>query len=216
MRASFLLLTLLYSIALMLLSNVQAATKEGWELSLGLGASYSLDQDITLQLKDQPDITLNGNRESKPFSSPLYYGARVSYWWDDQAIELEGIHHKVYVDDALPTQVEKFEVTDGYNLFYTNYAVNWRGSLILRAGIGGVIAHPDVIIEGDRTFGGYQFAGLSGQVGVEKEFSLTKHWLLSLEGKVSISEADININQGSADVPDTAFHLLGHLKYHFD
>lgn len=196
-------------------TTINISAKEGWELSAALGMSYSLDQTITVKQNNQPDLLVDGQRESKPFSAPFYYALRVGFWWEDQAIELEGIHHKIYVEDNLPPTLEKFEITDGYNLLYLNYAYAWQESLIFRAGIGSVIAHPDIIIAGERTLGGYQFSGLTGQVAIEKEFALTSHWLLSLEGKLSYSQADIDINNGSIDAPDTAFHLIGHIKYNF-
>ncbi|MGF1787239.1 hypothetical protein L4D00_15700 [Photobacterium swingsii] len=201
--------------ALLGCTTIDISAKEGWELSAALGMSYSLAQTITVKQNNQPDLLVDGQRESKPFSAPFYYALRVGFWWEDQAIELEGIHHKIYVEDNLPPPLEKFEITDGYNLLYLNYAYAWQESLIFRAGIGSVIAHPDIIIAGERTLGGYQFSGLTGQVAIEKEFALTSHWLLSLEGKLSYSQADIDINNGSIDAPDTAFHLIGHIKYNF-
>lgn len=201
--------------ALLSCTIVDINAKEGWELSAALGMSYSLDQTITVTQNNRPDLLVDGQRESKPFSSPFYYALRVGFWWENQAIELEGIHHKIYVEENLPDPLEKFEITDGYNLLYLNYAYAWQDSIIFRAGIGSVIAHPDIIIAGERTLGGYQFAGLTGQVAIEKELALTSHWLIALEGKLSYSQANIDISNGSIDAPDTALHLIGHIKYNF-
>ena len=53
------------------------------------------------------------------------------------------------------------------------------------------------------------------QASLEKEFRLNKNWLLSLEGKVSHANADIEIAGGSVEVPNTTVHLLGGVKYDF-
>ncbi|EJG0766532.1 hypothetical protein C4G84_RS22310 [Vibrio parahaemolyticus O5:K30] len=205
-------------------SFTQAASasqfNEGWEFSLGLGGAYSASEDITIKRDNASDIDLGDVEfENKPFQAPLYYTIRGGKWslndgWaDSTAFEMELIHHKIYAKGSdLSQGVSKFEVTDGYNLLYVNYAVK-KDHWIARAGIGAAIPHPDVIIDGERTHGGYQLAGITGQLSLEREFELNETFALGIESKVTYSYADIDIDGGSVEVPNTAIHLVANLKY---
>jgi hypothetical protein len=214
------------------------SAKEGWEVSFHTGTSISRDETLNIY-HDLGDITIRDAKlNTKPFTTPYYYGLRVGKWDGDTAWEFEHIHQKVYVDSAdLPPQIENFEITDGYNLFYLNHAWNLEEyGIIARAGLGLVVAHPDITAYGTRyhrvgggavplvwqTDSGYQWAGTSIQAAVEKEFQLYESWYLSLEGKATHSSADIDIknpsdNQkvGSVYLPNTALHFQIGITYHF-
>lgn len=211
-------------------ANTQAALKDGWELSFYLGTSFSRNETLTIKQDGYPDITLNDVEfATRPFDSPPYYGIRLGKWRDGHAWEVEHIHQKIYVDE-LPAEVQHFEITDGYNLFLFNSA--WqlkKHGLVTRLGIGPVIAHPQITVRGLSNHqsgggaiptvwnpdSGYQWAGAAAQIALEKEYSVNKHWLLSIEGKLSHAYADIDIAGGSVSVPNTAVHLVGGVKYDF-
>jgi len=214
------------------IANTQAEPKEGWELAFFLGTSFSKNETLTIKQDGYPDITLNDAEfATKPFDSPPYYGIRLGRWNDVHGWEIEHIHQKIYVDD-LPAEVQHFEITDGYNLFLFNSA--WqlgKYGVITRLGIGPVVAHPQITVRGMTNHksgggaipmiwdseSGYQWAGAAAQVSLEKEFSISRHWLLSLEGKLTHAHAhaDITIEGGSVAVPNTAIHLVGGIKYDF-
>lgn len=214
-----------------LASAVQAETKSGWELSFFFGTSFSKDEDLTIRQDGQPDILLEDAQFStKPFQAPPYYALRLGRWYDDVAWEIEHIHQKIYVE-TLPSAVQHFEITDGYNLFLLNVA--WRMEslgIIARAGVGPVVAHPQITVRSlsnHKSGGGaiptvwdsdsgYQWTGPALQLAIEKELPLTEHWIFSLEGKLSHAEADITIARGSVVVPNTALHLLFGMKYSFE
>lgn len=211
------------------ITDTQATPKNGWELAFYLGTSFSKDETLTIKQEGFPDIRFEAEFETKPFDSPPYYGIRLGRWSNGHAWEVEHIHQKIYVDD-LPPDVQHFEITDGYNLFLFNSA--WqlnRYDLITRLGVGPVIAHPQITVRGISNHqsgggaipmiwdsdSGYQWAGAAAQVSLEKEFSISQHWLLSLEGKLSHANADIDIEGGSVTVPNTAIHLVAGIKYDF-
>jgi len=79
---------------------------------------------ITIKQSGYPDIILpHADIKTKAFTVPFYYGLRISRWDNNRAWEFEHIHQKIYIDN-LPSKVEHFDITDGYNLFYLNHAWN--------------------------------------------------------------------------------------------
>ncbi len=211
-------------------AGTNAAPKDGWELAFYLGTSFSKNESLTIKQDGFPDITLeNVEFETRPFDSPPYYGIRLGKWRNGRAWEVEHIHQKIYVDE-LPADVQHFEITDGYNLFLFNRAWQLKKyGLNTRLGIGPVIAHPQITVRNMTNHksgggaipmiwdsdSGYQWAGAGIQAGLEKEFRLNNNWLFSIEGKLSHANADIDIAGGSVNVPNTAVHLVGGVKYDF-
>lgn len=210
--------------------TMQLNAKEGWEVVLNFGTSFSKDETLIIKDSLGTDIVLNNaNLKTKPFTTPFYYGIRVGKWENNAAWEFEHIHQKIYIDD-LPADVQHFEITDGYNLFYFNRAWNLeKYGVIARVGAGFVVAHPQITVRDVETYtqgggaipmiwdtdSGYQWAGLSAQVAVEKEFQIHENWYVSLEGKLTHSSSDIDLKNGSVEVPNTALHLNCGIKYHF-
>ena len=210
--------------------GIKAEPRDGWELAFYLGTSFSKNETLTIKQEGFPDITLKDVEfETRPFDSPPYYGIRLGKWRNGRAWEVEHIHQKIYVDE-LPADVQHFEITDGYNLLLFNRAWQLKKyGLNTRLGIGPVIAHPQITVRkmtNHKSGGGaipmiwdsdsgYQWAGAGVQAGLEKEFRLNNNWLLSIEGKLSHANADIDIAGGSVNVPNTAIHLVGGIKYDF-
>lgn len=199
-------------------SSAAFAKKDGYEFSAGTGSAWSYEEDITIKRDGEKDIDLGlVNFDTNPFKSPLYYDLRVSKWKDNSAWEIELIHHKIYAKkgdlNTSNTEVSKFEITDGYNLLYGNYAQEVSPGNIARFGVGLVIPHPDVIINGERSHGPYQLGGVAFQAGIEHEFPINDSFIFSIEGKMTYSYAKINIDNGSSIVPNTAAHLQFHIKY---
>ncbi len=202
-------------VAIMLLSAPTVSAKQGWEWSVGTGAATNYEQSVTIKMDSGDDINMDSvGFDTKPFSTPPYYTIRGGYWQDESAWEMELVHHKLYAKTSdLDPQVNNFEITDGYNLLYVNRAVQARPNWNARVGLGLVIPHPDVTVNGERSHGGYQLGGGSAQFALEREFALSEQWLLSLEGKVSYSYAQITLDYGEAVVPNTALHLVGQVKF---
>lgn len=216
-------------IILSFLAMPALANDAHWQVALGLGGSINKNETLTIHQDNGTDIRFNANFNSKPFTNPLYYGLRVSRHKDGQAWEFEHLHQKLYVDN-LPSEVQHFEITDGYNLFYINRSLTLpKHGIQVRAGLGAVIAHPQITINGVETYqkgggaiptiwnksSGYQWAGMSAQVGMEKSFAITDQLSLSTEAKITHSRADIDLMNGSVKVPNTALHGLVWLGYKF-
>ncbi len=199
-------------LALIVSSNSLA--NQGWEISIGTGSALNLQESINIEMDNGEEIQSESvSFDTKPFRSPLYYNFRVGRWEQNRALEVELIHHKLYAKSSeLNSRVQNFEMTDGYNLLYVNYALSLAPSWNTRIGIGPVIAHPDVTVDGVRTHGGYQLSGISAQLAMEREFVLAPNLLFSLEGKMTYSYAEVDLDYGKVTVPNTALHLIGQFK----
>lgn len=219
-----------YFILLLSLISLSAIADDShWQIAIGLGGSVNQDKTLTIQQDNQPNLTFDATFESKPFTKPFYYGLKVSHLQNNSAWEFEHLHQKLYVDD-LPTNIQHFEITDGYNLFYVNRS--WLlpdDNLRIRVGAGAVVAHPQITVNGVETYkkgggaiptiwnndSGYQWAGISAQVGLEKSFTINDNLSISAEAKITHSQATIDLENGSVKVPNTALHGLVWLNYQF-
>ncbi len=200
---------------LVLFTSTSVIAKDGWEFSIGTGGALNLQESINIKMDNGEEIKSDSVQfETKPFSSPPYYNLRVGLWDQNRALEVELIHHKLYAKKSdLDNRVQNFEITDGYNLLYVNYAISLVPYWNTRVGIGPVIAHPDVTVDGVRTHGGYQLSGISAQLAMEREFVLAPNLLFSLEGKMTYSYAEVDLDYGEVTVPNTALHLIGQFKF---
>ena len=169
------------------------------------GLTFSLLQAISIDIslgdvinfEQKLNVDIDSNVESfsvRPkthgFKSPQYYSLRLKNelmrGQKSHYIEMELIHHKLYLEDGLPDYIKEFEFTDGYNLLMGNYSVRSK-NIGLRIGFGALIVHPDITIQGQEvnleqplriyqkggglipTFGkdnGYYLTGLAHQLGI--------------------------------------------------
>jgi hypothetical protein len=126
----------------------------------------------------------------------------------------------VYLDNP-PPEVQHFEVSHGYNLVYLNRALR-RYGFIFRLGAGAVIARPESEIRNltrpeDRGLfhAEYYFTGPSGQLAVERRFTLWRGLFASAEGKLTAARARMSVPGGQATAPNVALHGLLGLGYAF-
>ena len=187
------------------------STLIGVEFDISLGSTYNFSTDITIdsQIPDGQNFKFSSKPSTYGFKSPQYYSLRFRF----QKKELELIHHKLYFEDSLPGEVSHFEITDGYNMLMINILspINRDKSpdiFSFRFGLGTVIAHPDVTVNGNRFYqtgggliptvwtDGYQISGLCSQFG----FNITK---------ISYARASIDLGkQYKLNVPNLAIHFL--------
>lgn len=157
---------------------------------------------------------------TRPFADAPYYSYRLSLAHaDDPAVEVEMLHHKLYLENPRPP-VEHFEVTHGYNLPTVNVASPTDGWQ-LRIGLGVVVAHPEGRIAGRdvggvRTAlgGGYHVAGLTMQLAVGRRYPLGSGQVVltaAPEAKLTVSWARVAMQRGRVFVPNAALHVLGGL-----
>ena len=200
------------------------STLIGVEFDISLGNTYNFSSDITIdsQITDGQNFKFSSNPSTYGFRSPQYYSLRFRY----QKKEFELIHHKLYFEDTLPSEVSHFEITDGYNMLMLNILLPINRDKLpdifsFRLGFGTVIAHPDVTVNGNRFYqtgggliptvwrDGYQISGLCSQLGFNINKILNKNFSLNAETKISYARASIDLGkQYKLNVPNLAIHFL--------
>ncbi|MFD2179625.1 hypothetical protein [Veronia pacifica] len=188
-------------------------TREGWQLSFGLGTAINSSEKIEIERDGKQDIVLDDvSFDSKP--SPLYFAIKAGKWSGSTAYELEFIHNKLHANEKDVGQgIDNLEISNDVNFIYLNYAVA-KNQWVARGGIGPVVASPTLIINGLKLDDGYQVKGVTGQFGLEREFMVNDSVSVGIEGKVSHSYTRLDLGDGaSMDLPNTALHFLFNIKY---
>jgi hypothetical protein len=163
-------------------------------------------------------VRLHARYRTRPFADAPYYSYRLGHAWrPGRAVEVELLHHKLYLENPQPP-VERFEVTHGYNLPTVSEVWPARGWQ-LRLGLGLVVAHPEGRIAGravgvGRTLlgGGYHIAGVTAQTALGRRYALGRSRVAMTaapEVKLTASWARIPLPQGRLSIPDVSLHALG-------
>jgi hypothetical protein len=178
------------------------------------GGVAALPCSLHIYQQNQPDLHLKARYRTEPFTLPIYYSYRLGYSFSqNQWIELEFNHLKVFLDNP-PPEIEYFHISHGYNQFWINYSKQ-TNELLLRGGLGPVIAHPENNIRGkvlsyqQGLFDmGYYFSGITAQLAAQKRFWIGKHLFFSIEAKVNAAYARVPVVNGYANVPVYTLHGL--------
>ena len=191
-----------------------------WNVDISIGNAFNTNQDITIHRDGKEDINFNASFKTNGLSSPQYYSLRFNSTIADRKFEFEFIHHKLYLDAPYPDEIQKFEVTDGYNLLMINFANNIYSNLNYRLGLGTVVSHPDITIENQTNYveggglipkfwtDGYNWGGISSQISIFLNNKLSEKINYNVEGKAVMAKASIPVVGGSFDLPNISFHLL--------
>ena len=202
-------------LAVTLLLMLPTAARAQWAVEAFLGTAVSAPSNLTIRQAGEPDISFTAHYATKPFksSSAPYYGFRVSRWWNRWGAFFDDLHHKLYLTNN-PPEVEKFEITYGYNLF--SLGAGYRvGQWSFLAGAGPVITNPTSVVRGDfkahegGIFGsGYYVDGAQVQLGVNRRFRVVGVFFVSADVRGSFGWARVDVVNGDADVPNYALHFL--------
>jgi hypothetical protein len=196
-----------------------AQLAERWSVEFFAGTAWSLPMPLTIRQPGQTEIRIRGRYSTRPWTGAPYYAYRFGHWSDGNAWEAELVHHKLYLENP-PPEVQHFEVSHGYNLITGNHATH-SGRMILRFGIGLVIAHPEGQVRNrpvgpvwSLLGGGYHIAGVTAQVSAGRRFGLTGELFAAPEAKLTASWARVPLaGGGHATVPNAALHALAGLGY---
>jgi hypothetical protein len=206
-------------IGILLFCTIPQVLADTFTVQVFGGAAYNFRMPLVIRQDGEDNIRLNADYDSKSFETPIYYSVRLGWWKDDRAWEVEMVHHKLTLDNN-PSEVEHFSITHGFNLLTLNRA--WRNPwFIWRLGGGVVITHPESSIRGKEfnqeggIVDGYYISGPTAQIAAEKRFYLWKGFFASIEGKFTLSWAHVPVQDGSADVWNSAVHGLIGLGYDF-
>lgn len=180
-----------------------------------LGTALNAPTPLEVNQNGFEQIKLTANYSTRPFQSSPYYQVQGGYWYQRgrKAIVFGFLHHKIYLDNP-PPEIQRFEITYGYNTLYLGHA--WlSGKWQISAGGGPLIANPITVVRGqadDRRSGffdlGWYIAGGTVYGALQRRFPVGDKVYFGLEGKVTGSMAWITIADGNARVPNLALHIL--------
>lgn len=194
-----------------------AAMEEGLHISSAMGLSQSLDSRLTT-VENGVKRSFTAEWDGKPFSDSTYYAWRIENWSEGESLGFEFIHHKIYLKN-FPDYLERFSVSDGYNLIYVNKGWEVAPNRVVRLGFGAVLSHPDVKFTGGSQFhrqgglanSGFYFAGPSVQASYSSRLWETERHYVNWETKLSLSYAKFPVTTNENDYAEDvniAFHVL--------
>jgi hypothetical protein len=181
------------------------------------GSAWSVPLPLTVDVSGRRSRMI-AHYGTRPFADAPYYSYRAGLERrDGAAVELEMLHHKLYMNDPRPP-IDRLEITHGYNLPTANVTGpghDWQW----RVGIGVVVAHPEGRVGGREIGGaktalggGYHIAGITAQVAVGRRYRLAQgatHLYAAPEAKVTASWARVTVDSIDLRIPNIAFHALG-------
>lgn len=205
----------------------QAARAEAhYSFEIFLGEQYNIATPLTIRQSGEETITVGRAEYASDAWTGLdspYYAWRIGRRDADGIWELELVHEKITLKNK-PEEVQHFEISHGYNLITLNRAWNLLGvhDLYWRFGAGVVLTHPETTVR-DKSMGygasfpdGFYISGPTMQLAINKRLHVWKGLFGVLEAKYTLSYARrVPIAEGTADVPNTAFHYLFGVGYEY-
>ncbi len=204
-------------VVLALLSSAPAFAQGRNSIELLLGGALNARTSLAIDQEGESSIEIDADYATKPFEFPVYYALRLARLRTRGAWELQFIHHKIHLRNTTE-EVERFEITDGFNIFTVNRTFP-AGPVDLRIGAGVVIAHADSRIREqsppDRGIldTGYELGGPAVLAGAGKRFRLSERWTGALETQVTLARASVSVANGEAATTNVAFHIMFGVGY---
>jgi hypothetical protein len=183
-------------------------TADGVTAEIFLGSAWNLPLPLTLS-GTSASARLRARYSTRPFTGSPYYAARLGHSENGRSVELELIHHKLYLENPAPP-IERLEISHGYNMPLVN-GVGPAGGWQFRIGVGLVVAHPEGRITGQNIGGRYRIAGGAVQLALGRRYALNDGDVVMTatpEVKMTASFARMRLPQGILSVTNLAIHTL--------
>ncbi|MFO7639652.1 MAG: hypothetical protein R6X14_10240 [bacterium] len=198
--------------ALFLALLTATAAGAGWRLDVSGGSAWNAVTPLVIHQQGQDPLWLAAQYSTRPLADVPYYAVRIGRGGQARW-EFELVHHKLYLDN-LPPEIERFQVTHGFNLL--SLGRSWpAGPLELRFGTGPMLTHPEntvrgrVFDEGRGILGtGWYISGAGFQFGAGRRWRLGRVVELVVEGKATAAWTEVPIVAGRAELPNAALHGL--------
>jgi hypothetical protein len=117
-----------------------------WIIMARGGSAYNFKTGLVIKQEEYPDIRFKAKYATKPFATPPYYDFHIVRWKRTNGWGLKITHHKLYLINN-PSEVQRFTITDGFNIF--TLTRQWKiAGFIYHIGGGVVITHPESVIRG--------------------------------------------------------------------
>jgi len=206
------------STALLLLVSllIPATARAQVNFEFFLGTAFNVPTPLTIEQTGYPPISFTAHYDVRPFDDRMYYALRLEWWKQSRGWIVEELHHKLYLSNP-QDGVQDFGVTHGYNIITLDRG--WRhGQNTLMAGGGIVLGHPYSTVRGQQlstTESSYHLGGVAVQAAAARRFDFSQKLFATVEGKITASWASMPVVNGSASVPNVAFHALAGLGIQF-
>lgn len=204
----------------LLISNVSLGQDVKWIVMARGGSAYNFKTPLVIKQQEEEDIRLQARYATKPFNMPPYYEFQVVRWNKKNGWGFKVTHHKLYLQNN-PPEVQRFTITDGYNLLTITRQYK-LGGFIYHIGAGGVFTHPESIVRHQMfsetegfLYSGYHLSGPVAETAIEKRIDLSSRFILSLEGRATASYIRVPVYNGSAKTSNIAIHGLAGIGYKF-
>ena len=195
------------------LAAATPAAAQSWRVHAGTGTALNLPLPMKIEQAGYPDLSFTAHWDTHPFDTPLYYLWRVERAYRDGWLGLELIHHKIFLTNPPPSDVQSFSITHGFNVLTVQRVWERADGFSYRAGAGVIVAHPEGTIRsrpqpkggwGDR---GYYLSGPALQGGAGWSRAIARKTRLGLEAKAIAAHASVPIALGHARVWNASGHL---------
>ncbi|AYA35830.1 hypothetical protein D3Y59_01465 [Hymenobacter oligotrophus] len=194
-------------------SHLGLAQQRSWEATVSGGAAFNVPSPLRIQQHGAAPLKFQARYRTKPLRPPVYYDARLATWRGRQGWALRLTHHKIILRNR-PLEVQRFSITDGFNLLTLTRQWQRRG-LTWAAGAGAVITHPESTVRG-RAFAerggllgtGYFLSGPVVEAGVAKRQAIGPRWFVQAEVRATAAYVRVPIADGHANVTNLAAHAL--------
>lgn len=198
-----------------------------YSAALQIGNAWNAPEYLTIVADDPTtasydQISFHTQPETRGLTtSPVYYSVRFGAWKEQEGLEIELLHQKIFLNNVadLP-EIDRFEVTHGYNMVMLNKVFETESATRWRIGAGTIASYPSITINGQskppKADGGdplswlrsYYWGGYALQLGAEKTLLQWGRHHLIAEVKVSAGEALLPVSEGTLLLPNKAVHLL--------
>ncbi len=194
-----------------------------WALSLYGGDSLAEDGDLRLTGGGRRLTFHNVDWADRSFESPIYYGARLTHWWEHWGVAVDFTHTKVYSNpdqivrvsgqrndrERLGDTLERFDLSHGLNFITLNGLYRWRPTKrwqpYVGAGAGAAVPHVEATVAGQETEE-YQLAGPAAQGLVGVGYRLFEHLGAFVEYKLTYADLDADLRGGARVTTQTLTH----------
>ena len=198
--------------------DLTAQKKLSVELFTGL--PYNIPLPLNISQSGESDLHLIAKFNSEPFTIPIFWVWRISYWNGNTSWEFEAVHHKIFLTNK-PTEIQEFSVSHGLNLITINRG--WKYSeFIFRIGAGIAIAHPETTVrnkklpeDGGIFHWGYYLSGPALLFSAGKNFSITDDLYVTCEVRINSTYAYIPIQNGNADLYNVSAQFIFGAGFNF-
>ncbi len=213
----------LFFVIILLFINASSLTGQTkWSFELCGGAPYNFPSYIKIHQAGYNDMAVHNARfYSEPFTLPPYWDWRLARIKNNSIIELEAIHHKLYLKNK-PSEIKRFSISHGFNMFFINYGKIKKRNFIIRAGLGTVFSHPETDIrghafedKGEFLNTDYYLSGPAVNLSAGKKWHVIKRLFINTEIKTTIAYAKVPVALGYAKVFTSSLQFVAGLGFDF-